>query len=991
MSTRKNNSQSDAQKKRKLDDSNQKRECDCKPDCKELLSERQIYNHKEKIRENEKEEHIRAMLASSEPLPLHAESSSSAGLSHDQYDAGEDNLEDVGQSDIEDGDKADDSDYDSDATVEYHYGEGEGSFAPNGIMLMDAVLEDRKDEGQDENESEEEVQELEDEEKKDSVDNSLPREEIESQYFSEMNDVEKEFSEKANLFKTLSSHLFRKAFADFNLTRSCMEEILKSLSSLSEAVFGLSLFEPSMYFLEKEFMNDWSECLVQKMLCTKCGAAYEKSNDNEQRLCACVSYERNRRVVCNSPLLEKSSAEKWRPVCMFNYVPLNVSFSRILQTEYVLDKCKYGISRIANSPGDLMDIYDGEIFQRKYKDECQSFLDGQLPYFPIYVMLNCDGFCPFKYRVHSSWCFLLTICNLPRCLRNKQEFTILWSVVEPPKDGGMNGILEELVKDLQSVYDGFKVNGQVIRVKLVMTCCDLPASRKLLGFTSISSTVACQFCKYQFPRQSSQKLSPPNFSGFEYEKHGVKCHSDLVESSILYINCRTSKRRKEIAKKSGFRDSPFLKLEYLDIMDIQTIDIMHLIGLGVVKRMLLMITKPGFLDESIVLNDSQIADIQKYLDFYNSHLPADVYKLPAGFMHHLKSGKAAEFFTILPVLPCLLACVGCNMNVVRTFALLAEICAIATSKTIDEDDVANIENVCREFYILYEEVFGANITINTHLVLHIHEQLKKFGPMVNYHLFCYERINKILSMIQTCNRPNFIEFGMLKRWHMNNYYTLMTLKLDYANNELLNMLRKDYCIPDKECVDAMFNAEVNSFGNEVLPEGSCFLGLGEECSLKKIELNCVQKLLNEKYSRNVRNIPRKYIKYKVFSYGNAIYTSKVSSKKKSSHITAMFSERNVEGQLITRIYMAHISYFMQFTYENDVFYLMRVKYLYDRQNTRSCWKNDDGSDAFGIKGFNSAIYYKDSLNTVIPINRISGRFSLIESNVAIELDRKLRT
>jgi hypothetical protein len=289
MSRRKNNSQNDAQKKRKFDDSNQKRECDCNPDCKELLSERQIYNHKEKIRENEKEEHIRAMLASSEPLPLHAESSSSAGLSQDQYDDGEDNLENVVQSDIEDGDKEDESDYDSDATVEYHYGEGEGSFAPNGIMLMDAVLEDRKDEGQDENESEEEVQELEDEEKKDSVDNSLPREEIESQYFSEMNDADKEFSEKANLFKTLSSHLFRKAFADFNLTRSCMEEILKSLSSLSEAVFGLSLFEPSMYFLEKEFMNDWSECLVQKMLCTKCGAAYEKSNDKEQRFCACVS------------------------------------------------------------------------------------------------------------------------------------------------------------------------------------------------------------------------------------------------------------------------------------------------------------------------------------------------------------------------------------------------------------------------------------------------------------------------------------------------------------------------------------------------------------------------------------------------------------------------------------------------------------------------------------------------------------------------------
>ncbi len=59
------------------------------------------------------------------------------------------------------------------------------------------------------------------------------------------------------------------------------------------------------------------------------------------------------------------------------------------------------------------------------------------------------------------------------------------------------------------------------------------------------------------------------------------------------------------------------------------------------------------MDESIVLNESQIADIQKYLDLYLIYVA----------------------FTL-----------GCNVNVVRTFALLAEICAIAKSKTIDVND-----------------------------------------------------------------------------------------------------------------------------------------------------------------------------------------------------------------------------------------------------------------------------------------------------------------
>ena len=84
---------------------------------------------------------------------------------------------------------------------------------------------------------------------------------------------------------------------------------------------------------------------------------------------------------------------------------------------------------------------------------------------------------------------------------------------------------------------------------------------------------------------------------------------------------------------------------------------MH-IGLGSVNRMLLMITETEFVDESIVLNESQIADIQKYLDFYNI-VSSTLY------MSRLRLS------------------IGCNVNVVRIFALLAEICAIATSKTID--------------------------------------------------------------------------------------------------------------------------------------------------------------------------------------------------------------------------------------------------------------------------------------------------------------------
>lgn len=816
----------------------------------------------------------------------------------------------------------------------------------------------------------------------------------------DMQEPRDEFSEKVYMFKKLSGHIFRKAYADFNLTRSCVDEVLKALTSISEDIFGVALFDRSMYYLEKDFSVAWSKSIVRKTLCIECGSAYEMTNFNEQKLCSSQSYERNSLVVCNSPLLERNSdKETFKPQAVLNFIPLEISLSQILKSDFIFDKCEYGIRRIAESTGEeLLDIYDGEVFQKHYKEECASYLRGELSYVPLYLMLNCDGFNPFKYRVHSSWCFLLTICNLPRALRNKKEFTILWSVVEEPK-GGVDGVLEELVKNLEAVFNGFIVNGKLVRVKVAMTCCDLPASRKLLGFTATNSLVACQFCKYSWPRQnrnegsdSSSNLSPPNFSGSEYLTHGLKCHIDLVRASEMYKECKTISGREALARVAGFKDSPFLKLSYIDLMDIQTIDIMHLIGLGVIKRMLEMITIPGFarISPDLLLSESQILLLQKYLNFYDAHRPDDVYKISSSFIKHLKMAKAAEFFSILPVLPSLLAVIGCSINLVKIFALLAEIVSIANSGVIDGDDVLNVKNVCKEFMTLYESLFGSLcITINTHLVLHIHEQLKKFGPMNNYHLFCYERINKILSRTPSCNRVTLIEYGMLKRWYCINFYSLHQCGLKFVNNEVYNLLRKRFSIFDKIAIDNLFNAVYSSIGNEKLPEGSCFRGVGKAGVLSTVEIDSIRSIFRDKFGQNIV-IPHSFTKYKEFSYGDAVYKSLLSSKTKATLISAQFSELDSHRRTITRVYLARILYFIHLEFNGEDFYLMRVQYFYDRANTRSCWKDEDGRDLYGIKCFKPTKFYSDSRNTVIPINRIYGRYSLIDSNVAVEIDRKLR-
>jgi hypothetical protein len=375
-------------------------------------------------------------------------------------------------------------------------------------------------------------------------------------------------------------------------SKAGLEDILSALSEGSESIFGASLFPKSVHMLEKESDVFWKRNDTKRILCNTCGSSYS-SDCASDSLCSYKRYVGNRLSRCDSALFGVNAKGKRVPLKVFTYFPLKNSLARILERPKVFRKCIYGIQRIACAGRDITDIYEGSMFQDNYKDECIKYLSNDLDYVPIYLMLNCDGFIPFKHRPkHSSWVFIITICNLPRALRNKEEFSIIWTVAQPPS-GGFSGILDDLVTDLERVFEGFFVNGKKCKAKVVMTCCDLPASRKLLGFTAINSTVACQFCKHQWPRQNSQAIVPDFSDCSSFLNSGLKTHSELCESAAEYRACTTETARVEIAQISGFKDSPFLRLPYFDLIEVQTLDIMHLLGCGVIKKMVQMIVSPA--------------------------------------------------------------------------------------------------------------------------------------------------------------------------------------------------------------------------------------------------------------------------------------------------------------------------------------------------------------------------------------------------------------
>ncbi|EIE78902.1 hypothetical protein RO3G_03607 [Rhizopus delemar RA 99-880] len=93
---------------------------------------------------------------------------------------------------------------------------------------------------------------------------------------------------------------------------------------------------------------------------------------------------------------------------------------------------------------------------------------------------------------HSSGAIYLAINNLPRNMRMKFSNIVLVGVIPgpyEPNDDQIQNFLKPLVDELLVLYNGVVMptyqnpNGEVVRVALMSINCDMPAARKVVGYT----------------------------------------------------------------------------------------------------------------------------------------------------------------------------------------------------------------------------------------------------------------------------------------------------------------------------------------------------------------------------------------------------------------------------------------------------------------------------------------------------------------------------
>ncbi len=331
------------------------------------------------------------------------------------------------------------------------------------------------------------------------------------------------------------------------------------------------------------------------MTCQKCYSVYKYSDCTETigtRVVPKLCSHRNSRFArpCGGPLLRSVELQGNKLVYylmkVYCYMSLYNSFQILLDRPGFHEQCDLWKAECRESSL-YEDVYDGKIWQDFQRYDGKPFLSDPFTYG---IMMNIDWFQPCKHTEYSIGAIYLTVMNLPRKVRFKQENVILVGLIPGPKEPkhDINAFLTPLVEELLNFWKGVKMRvfsfseSVLIRCALLCVACDIPASRKVCGFLGHSANLGCSKCLKEFPGTVGQK----DYSGFDrtqWPRRNLQQHRDNVNN---ITQCIAKTRRDELESKYGCRYSVLLKLPYFDPVRMAIIDPMHNLYLGTAKRLL---------------------------------------------------------------------------------------------------------------------------------------------------------------------------------------------------------------------------------------------------------------------------------------------------------------------------------------------------------------------------------------------------------------------
>ncbi|SMN01286.1 hypothetical protein SPONN_2359 [uncultured Candidatus Thioglobus sp.] len=296
------------------------------------------------------------------------------------------------------------------------------------------------------------------------------------------------------------------------------------IAQISPQISGISRYFPRTLQQLEKLMGTQPEGRVRYVYCEKCSSIFSYNDcilkiGSEVQSKVCKYRFSNGSQSCNGALLKcverPNKSKVFYPLKIYCYTPLYNYISVLVKRPGFCDLCDHWKGENKDTDA-LKDVYDEKVWSNFLTYDGGPFLLGAYTYA---LMLNIDWFKPCKHTEYSVGAVYLTIMNLPRRIRFRQENAVLIGLIPGPKEPkrDVNTVLGPLVEELLKFWDGVKMtifsDSASVLVRCVLLCVafDIPASRKVCGFLGHSAILGCSKCLKKFPGPVGQR----DYSGFD--------------------------------------------------------------------------------------------------------------------------------------------------------------------------------------------------------------------------------------------------------------------------------------------------------------------------------------------------------------------------------------------------------------------------------------------------------------------------------------------
>ena len=434
---------------------------------------------------------------------------------------------------------------------------------------------------------------------------------------------------------------------------------------------------------------------VQYVVCPTCHSIYSyeecivsrANGTKESKLCKHRPFPNHphcsRRKECGTTLLRTVKTQGGiylKPRNIYCYRSIKSYLLQFYNRPNFDTLCEEWRSRLSTT-NVLGDVYDGRVWQEFQLIDGIPFLSAPNN---LLLSMNVDWFRPYTHTNESIGALYIVIQNLPRQYRYKPENVLLCGIIPGPKEppGTLNSYLAPVVNDLLELWDGISLrlnNGRVVTCRAALACCacDLPATRKLLGFSSYNSSCACSKYFQFFPYMKDDDKF--DFSNFDPQTRKPRDHHQHRVDCDKYKKATTKAAQNKIVKEKGVRYCELLKLPYFNPICHRVVDPMHNLLLGTAKHVM------HTWNDQKIKTDSHFKKMGEIIE--KLHCPADIGRVPNKVNASFAGFTADQWRNWTTVFSSVVLREVLNGDHLRCWMLFVKACQLLCSRVINFQDI----------------------------------------------------------------------------------------------------------------------------------------------------------------------------------------------------------------------------------------------------------------------------------------------------------------